>query len=180
MTINRFCSSVICHNDFLHVAFGCVSTLKRTHKNLYLRFDHCLSQILNYIRIILKNTERSVMQQLFVGVWQRFRSYFAWLSFLRLKLPKCRNKKFPHIKFHDKTGLSRSRTRDLPHPKRESLDQQASYTKPLKDILVLFWCVAGNDRFLPVVHVSDLFHFPCCRLSICTINSYYYYWQVQQ
>ena len=144
MTINRFCSSVICHNDFLHVAFGCVSTLKRTHKNLYLRFDHCLSQILNYIRIILKNTERSVMQQLFVGVWQRFRSYFAWLSFLRLKLPKCRNKKFPHIKFHDKTGLSRSRTRDLPHPKRESLDQQASYTEPLKDILLLFWCVAGS------------------------------------
>ena len=86
-TIDRYCSSVICHLEFLHVTFQqlskllCLHIIISTQKSLYLRFYHCLWQLLNCISIILKNVEKFVMQQLLVGVWRRVWSYSVWFVF---------------------------------------------------------------------------------------------------
>ena len=86
-TIDRYCSSVICHLEFLHVTFQqlskllCLHIIISTQKSLYLRFYHCLWQLLNCISIILKNVEKFVMQQLLVGVWPRVWSYSVWFVF---------------------------------------------------------------------------------------------------
>ena len=106
---------------------------------------------------------------------QFFEVLLSDFSFLRLHLPKCRNKNYVHIIVHEKTGPSGSRTRDLSHPKRESC-HQTNRPGRKKNYYHCFdtQVVAGvqtNDLSLPVVHVSSLFHFPCCRLRVGTIYS---------
>ena len=61
-TIDRYCSSVICHLEFLHDTFQqlskllCLHIIISTQKSLYLRFYHCLWQLLNCISIIFKKS----------------------------------------------------------------------------------------------------------------------------